>query len=210
MGVVGFIVIAIAVIAVFANRQRSEEEAELPSPKSEDPSIVFTRVFAGNIENGSLYDKAEIALTGYSKLIVPETARVRFDEADQRLQIYLKKSLLFVGQIDEPMTVRNTRKYMGLATRKEGEGLVLATFGEWDSHIEGGTWMEIQLIVPKKTTVEIRPDQCGVRSIAHQPIGNWIVKSPDAKDGFWFGRSSPASGWSVVPSVPDPERNVDR
>jgi hypothetical protein len=99
---------------------------------------------------------------------------------------------------------------MGCAVRSEGDALVVATYGEWDSHIEGGAHMKLVAVVPDGFAVEHRKTLSGPDSAGHERHGQHRAKPKDAQDGYWYGPSSPAEGWTAVPSVPDPAREAGR
>jgi hypothetical protein len=97
---------------------------------------------------------------------------------------------------------------MGCAVRAEGDELLLATFGEWDSHIEGGAQMKLVANVPEGMDVEQRKGLSGEDSAGREWHGQYLTKSKDAKGGYWYGPASPAEGWTAVPDVPDPDRTA--
>ena len=87
--------------------------------------------------------------------------------------------------------------------------LVLATFGEWDSQIEGGTRMRIVALVPLGVAVEQRAGLSGPYSAGREWHGQYLTKPKEVKEGYWYGPASPADGWTAIPDVPDPERRAE-
>jgi hypothetical protein len=194
----------------FSSRSASPGASERDSP--DDPSIVlsepFRTVHGLKVENGSAYDKAALDISAYKKVVVPNDAEVKISKGEQRLQIFMKKTLSFAGHPPEPMSIRTARKNMGCAVKAEEESLVIATFGEWDSHIEGGTNMRIVLIVPDGKEVERRAQLSGPDSGGHKRHGQYLTKPKEVKEGYWYGPATPADGWRAVPDVADPERRA--
>ena len=107
------------------------------------------------------------------------------------------------------MTLHGTRKNMGCAIQKDGNALLIATYGEWDSHKEGSAHMKLIALVPEKIEVEQRKGLSGPESAA-QGQSQSIVKGKDGKDEYWYGPTTPRTGWSAIPSVPDLERNAGK
>jgi hypothetical protein len=89
------------------------------------------------------------------------------------------------------MSIRDARKNMGCATKREGEDLVVATYGEWDSHIEGGAFMLVLAVVPEGVEVESRKGLSGTGSAAREWHSNYLSKPANAKGGYWYGPASP-------------------
>jgi hypothetical protein len=175
-----------------------------------DNSIVlsepFHTVHGLTIENGSTFDQGSVDIRPYKKLIVPKDAEVRNAAAGAPLQVFMRKTLSFHGHPPEPMSVWTARKNMGCAVKAEGETLHLATFGEWDSRIEGGASMCLMLLVPEGVEVEKRSRMSGPDSVGREWNGQYLTKPKDAKGGYWYGPASPAEGWAAIPDVPDPKR----
>jgi hypothetical protein len=172
-----------------------------------DPSIVVTEVRWTNglhrIENGDAFDQAALDIENYKKVVVPDTAVVRREGNANKLQVFMRKRMRFGGHPPESMSIRTARKNMGCAVKDEGGSLVLATFGEWDSHIEGGTNMALVVLVPEGVEVENRSDLSGEKSADREWHGDYLTKPKEVKEGWWYGPASPADGWKAVPDVPD-------
>jgi hypothetical protein len=177
---------------------------------ADDPSIVlaepFHTVHGLTIENGSAFDKAAVDVEAYTSLVLPDSAEVRTGEAGQRVQIYMKKTLFFGGHPPEPMSIRTARKNMGCAVKLEDGALVVATFGEWDSHKEGGASMALVFVVPEGKQVERRGNLSGPDSVGHEWRGQYLTKPREVKEGYWYGPATATSGWTAVPDLPDAER----
>jgi hypothetical protein len=172
-----------------------------------DDSIELSDSF-GKVENGSAYDRAAVDLGDAKKLILPHDAAVRRVREPGEVVYFMKKTLSFHGHPPEPMSVRDARKHMGCAVKREGDDLLLATFGEWDSHIEGGAHVKLVVYVPDGIDVEQRKGLSGGNSAARKWDGQYLTKPKDAKGGYWYGPASPSDGWAAVPDVPDPGRTA--
>jgi hypothetical protein len=170
-----------------------------------DPSIELSERF-GRVENGSAYDRAAVDLGTAKKLTLPDDAVVRRSGEAGKVQLFMKKTLAFGGHPPEPMSIRDARKNMGCAVKAEGDALVVATFGEWDSRIEGGTELRLVAVVPEGVEVEQRKGLSGPDSAGREWHGQYLTKPKDAKRGYWYGPASPADGWTAVPAVADPDR----
>jgi hypothetical protein len=160
------------------------------------------------VENGSAFDRAALDVAPYTVLVLPEDAEVREGAPEKTLQIFMRKTLSFGGHPPERMSVSGARKNMGCAVKAEGDTLTVATFGEWDSHIEGGAFMGLLFIVPEGVETRRQAGLSGDNSAGRTWEGAYLTKPKDARDGFWYGPASPAGGWSAVPDVPDPERRA--
>jgi hypothetical protein len=172
-----------------------------------DRTIVLSERF-GNVENGSAFDRAAVDLGNAKKVVLPRNAAVDRGAAGDRLQLFMKKTLAFGGHPPERMSIRGARKNMGCAVKAEGDVLVVATFGEWDSRIEGGAHMRLVAVVPEGVEIERRQGLSGPDSAGREWHGQYLTKPKNARDGYWYGPASPAEGWTAVPDVPDPERGA--
>jgi hypothetical protein len=102
---------------------------------------------------------------------------------------------------------------MGVAYRREGDSIILGTFGEWDSHIEGGTGIRLRVAVPDGITVKRAPRLSGPESEAysHDPE-SWVglTDSPEFKKCYWYGPLGPSHGWHVIETQPDQDPTLAR
>jgi hypothetical protein len=172
-----------------------------------DPSIELSERY-GNVDNGSAYDRAAVDLGAAKKLVLPDNAVVqRWGEAG-KVQLFMKKTLEFRGHPPEPMSIGDARNNMGCAVKVEGDDLLVATFGEWDSRIEGGADIRLFAVVPEGVELELRKGLSGPDSAGREWHGLWLTKPRDAKGGYWYGPTSPADGWTAVPAAPDPARTA--
>ena len=155
-----------------------------------DPSIKFAkRAPSPKVENGTAHDRAVFDLNAATKVILPSEATIRRGGQPGKVELLMSKHLGFCGHPPEPMSIRETRKGMGCAIRREGITVVVAIHGEWDSGIEGGAQVNLVAIVPEGVEVEQRAG---------------LSKPVDAKR-VWSGLSLPAEGWSAVPDKPNPD-----
>ena len=144
------------------------------------------------------------------KLALPDTATVRRAGEAGTVQLFMAKTLSFAGHPPGPMSTRGARKHMECAARVEGDALVVATYGEWDSRIEGGAHLKLVAVVPDGIEVEQRKGLSGPDSAGQERHGQDLTQRKDAREGYWYGPASPADGWTAVPAVPDPERRAGK
>jgi hypothetical protein len=177
-----------------------------------ESSIVISEthktIHGNTIENGDAFDQAALDIEKYKKIILPDTAEVRREGKGTKLQIFMKKQMSFGGHPPKSMSIRTARKNMGCAVKDEDGALILATFGEWDSHIEGGASMGIEILVPEGIEVEQRSRLSGGASAGREWKGAYLTKPKEVKEGWWYGPASAAEGWKAVPDVPDPLRRA--
>jgi hypothetical protein len=159
------------------------------------------------VENGTAYDRATVDIGSAKRIVLPDSATVRRTGNDGPVRLFMAKRLAFAGHPPQSMSIRDGRNNMGCAIKSEGNGVVIATFGEWKS-IEGGADIKLVAHAPAALTVELRSDLSGVTSAARGWQGVDVSKPADAKGGYWYGPSSPIIGWSVVPDEPDPDRTA--
>jgi hypothetical protein len=179
---------------------------------ADDPSIVIDRSEPAynrdKVENGSAYDRAAVDLGTAKKVVLPHDAAVQRSAEAGKVQLFMKKTLGFGGHPPERMSIRTARKDMGCAVKAEENALVIATFGEWDSRVEGGARMRLVAVVPEGVELEQRKGLSGPDSAGREWHGQWLTKPKDAHGGYWYGPASPADGWTAVPDVPDKERTA--
>jgi hypothetical protein len=166
-----------------------------PADPAADRSVVLSarKAPSTKVENGAAFDSAVLDLAGRTRLVVPDNAEVLRGAAGGTTRVYLKKTLGFGGHPPEPMSIRTVRKYMGCATKAEGEALVLGTFGEWKSK-EGGSRIKLVVVVPAGVEVEKVAGLSGPESAARPPVGGPYLTKPR---------------WTVVPVEPDPDHRAD-
>jgi hypothetical protein len=179
---------------------------------SSDASIVVSNIrerhHGVTVENGEAYDRAAIEIEDYKKVILPDSAEVRREGKDNKIQVFLKKHMHFGGYPPESMSIRTERKNMGCAVKDEdGGSVVLATFGEW-SCIEGGAAIALLVLVPEGIAVEQRSGLSGELSAGREWHGQYLTKPKNVQEGWWYGPASPAEGWKAIPDVPDRGRHA--
>jgi hypothetical protein len=160
------------------------------------------------VQNGWAYDKATLQIDAKYVLVVPHDARINHQGSGELAEIYMEKSLQFAGHPPEPMSIRLARHNMGCAFQVQNDRLVIATYGEWDSNIEGGAKLSLLIKIPESIRVETRPGLSGTRSIAHEWDGEYIAKPSEVKEGYWYGPAAPRSGWTPIATVPDSEMTI--
>jgi hypothetical protein len=165
-----------------------------------DPSVVLGHRWEDNgeeVQDGWAYDRAVLDLRGGVVLVVPQDAEVVEGGSGDRVEVYMEK-VLASGVHLGGMSIRDVRRKLGCAWRVEGGRLWLATYGEWNSHFEGGAYMFLVLRVPGRVRVERHPGLAGDESLAHR-------REPGSEK-WWEPTVAP--GWHALPDVPDAEHKA--
>ncbi|MGE3853241.1 MAG: hypothetical protein AB7K09_15990 [Planctomycetota bacterium] len=171
-----------------------------PTP-APDTSIRFGSPF-GNVHNGTADDAGTIDLpAGVITVAVPAGATIT--RGGERIRVVAQKVLGFVGHPPSAMSIASARTCMGVATRVDDDGVLLVgTYGEWDSHIEGGAYIELALQIPVGVEVIQRDDLGGEASIAAGPARFQVPGSSD----YWYAAVDAAPGWTRADLTPQPAR----
>src|SRR5579872_742235 len=96
-------VIACAALAL-AGCEGEKSQVKVPA---EPPRLV---------ENGTLYERAQVDSQGVTKVVVPKDAIVRRTHAPAAIQLFLAKQLQFFGHPPAPSNLQTARAYLGCAT----------------------------------------------------------------------------------------------
>ncbi|MDB5307454.1 MAG: hypothetical protein JWO38_1656 [Gemmataceae bacterium] len=176
-----------------------------PGRWANDPSVILKgeRSWFSKVENGSAYDQALVELGTSMKVVLPLGTEVRRTAGEGKVQLFMRKTLGFGGHPPESMSIRGARKNMGCAVRVEDGAVVIGTFGEWDSWVEGGAYLRLIAVVPKGVEVELRRGLAGPRSRAGNGGKQPANLPPPRGEGYWYGPVSPADGWTAIPDAPD-------
>jgi hypothetical protein len=159
------------------------------------------------VANGSAFDFGAVALTPGLVLVVPDDAGIAFGSPPGRCEFFLEKELGFAGHPGARLSPATARSNMGVATKTEGDKLVVATYGEWNSHIEGGAAVGLVVRVPEGSRVFRRPGLSGEDSATM--FGPDGARHEQSFTDDWGAPAKPAPGWNSVPTRPD-ERRVAR
>jgi hypothetical protein len=173
-----------------------KDKQEAAATDAENASLDIHEVFNGKVENGVAYDKATLEPGDHEAVVVPKEAKV--ETGGQGIEIYMAKRLSYAGHPREFMSIREERKKMGCASRTETKKLVIGTFGEWDSNIEGGAEMMLLIRVPATVRVERRKGLSG--PIDMRPERSEKPPRPLITPG--------ADGWKAIPETPDPKHTA--
>lgn len=138
--------------------------------------------------NGTVYDRGVLNVAGIDMLVVPTKTKIDRGEKGKEAVLYMEKYHQWAGHPNVPTGPQEMRNEMGCAWKKKGKTLILATFGEWDSRIEGGAGMELRIAVPPGITVRKELELSGPNSLANKALGR-----------------QPAVSWNVIPNIPDEE-----
>lgn len=160
----------------------------------EDP-FTITESVINNVENGYVFEKGTVQLNQFNYLVVPDNATIVSEASGTAMKIYSRKELTFFGHPSRAMSIKTGYKYMGYCTQVKNDSLFLATFGEWNSYIEGGTSMEHLLCVPNTIHLIKRSGLSGENSIGKGKTTTYIEPPADC---YWYGPFQPGTGWSKV------------
>jgi hypothetical protein len=155
------------------------------------------------VENGTLYEVARADVHGAAKVVLPKDAIVRRTRAQEGVQLFMAKQLQFFGHPPGPINLHSAHAYLGCAIRKEGDALLVATYGEWGS-VDGGARVHLLALVPEGLPMERRGQLSGQQSLAN----HGAETSTAGPDGYWYGATTPAKEWTALPSSPDPEKTA--
>jgi hypothetical protein len=150
-------------------------------------------MFYGRCEpvKGAIREHVELALDGAKVVRVPATATL--SRGGSQIEIAMTKRIGFAGHPPREMDfLWGGRFAMSVASRRDGEALEIGTYGEWDSHIEGGAWIELELRVPEGVEVVTDPALAGEKSRAQGPASSY----DDNPRTYWYGPTRPADGWT--------------
>jgi hypothetical protein len=157
------------------------------------------------VQNGTAFDYGMITLANAKLVVLPTTATVRRGGEAGKVGLFMAKTLAFAGHPKERIDLAGARKYMGCAFRQESDGIVIATYGEWDS-VTGGAVLRLIAVVPDDVRVELRRGLWGPDSEARRWHDPSLHRPPVVKD--WYGPAAPAPGWNPIPTAPDPKHTA--
>jgi hypothetical protein len=206
-----FSVFLVAIVAI-ASCKPKLGSTENTTKNTNDEGLIITKSSTNpSVVNGFSYEKATLQLPPNKSLVIPQEALVERKKQGDKVEIYLEKSLDFFGHPPSPMHIRDAREYMGIASREEKDAIFIATFGEWDSHVEGAASIRILLCVPEKVELKKAERLSGEESKAHfNEDGSWIklIDSPQFKKCYWYGAITPKEGWNRIETQPDLEHRL--
>lgn len=174
-GLVRSLILVAMVLSGCATGDRSIVPGESPNP---------------SIENGIAYDSGMIDLHGVRNIIVPTTSVVwRAKRAKEGL-IVMEKKLGVSGSPAARVSIADRRKEIGCAYKREGDSLVVGTYGEYLIPGHGGAHVRLAVYVPEGVTVDKRAELCGEDSLAQKGDSEWHrlgctpVDSEEASQAF--------------------------
>jgi hypothetical protein len=170
-----------------------------------DPSLVVEPSLDEKVQNGTAFDYGVIDVHNAQLIVLPSTAIVRRGGEAGKVSLFMAKTLAFAGHPKERIDLGSARKYMGCAFLQENGGIVISTYGEWDS-VTGGAVLRLLAVVPDGIRVELRKGLWGPDSEARRWHDTSFRKPPEAKD--WYGPTTPTPGWTAIPTAPDPRRTA--
>jgi hypothetical protein len=171
--------------------------AETFTDSAPDGGLAPDRYREGRVENGKAYERAALRLTGYTRLVAPRGAAITRGAAPDALRLAIEKSLHFMGHPPADIGLGDLKRNMGVAFSEEGDALVLATYGEFDTK-EGGASLALSIEAPPGLKVERRDDLSGRKSAA----AGALALTPKT---HWYGSNRPAAGWTALAAAPAPK-----
>jgi hypothetical protein len=184
------------------SRNRASHAAAV-KPGSWGPTVTDLERFE-RVLNGTAYDRSALLVEGSDFLVVPGRARVERTGRYGLVEIYERKSLSFFGHPPDSMSIWTTRLDMGCVWKVGGDSVLLAPYGEWDSHIEGGATMELRIVVPPTLSVLRSTDSTGEDSPCRS--GGWIPSPRRGAVDYRTDSDLCGPGWHPLHQAPDPRR----
>jgi hypothetical protein len=172
------------------------------SVDDDDPSVVLSTKSGPFVENGFAYDNALLVLKpGHQTLVIPDTARLVRTEMGKSIEVYMEKELDFGGHVKNLITIRDTRKRMGCATKLTDGKTILATYGEF-SGLESCKSMNLVIHLPKDQIIELRKNLAGPINLRRPPEST----SPPERERIKPGEG----GWEAISDKPDSDRTASK
>lgn len=162
-------------------------------------SPLFLAACGSMVSNGTVTDEAVVPLSDAESLRIPKGATIELGGEKSTVRVVMVKTLSFAGHPPRKISITKGARIMGVATRRDGSVLEFATYGEWDSHIEGAAMIEsLKFIVPKGATVTTGTDLWGENSKA-QGFDRDDAAPWDYPETYWYAPTKPAAGWTPYP-----------
>jgi hypothetical protein len=126
-----------------------------------------------NIQNGVAYDSGTVDLRGVRNVTVPNTTIVRRANRSNEGLIVMEKRLGVSGSPPTRVSIADHRKEMGCAYKREGDSLVLGTYGEYHVPGHGGASVRLVVYLPDGATVDKRAEPIRADSPAKKDDAPW-------------------------------------
>ena len=167
-------------------------------------AIIYASSARPNVRNGTAFDRGALPLEGVTTCVVPTTATVEHREDANELILLLKKELNYVGIPPERYTIDEAREKMGVAYKREGDKLTIASYGDFSCG-EGGKNVVLQIIAPVGLNIE-RLDP-SLEMPLEIPGAGAAVLSPlrrqESGDAQWCELKGSPDRWTIVDTSPD-------
>jgi hypothetical protein len=148
----------------------------------------------GRIQNGWAYDRAVLALPEGAVLVVPGNVRVERSGSESRVEVFIEKHLGYHGYLNDPLSIQEQRRFMGVARKDDAKKVQLSTYGEWNSNFEGGASVLLLIRVPAGVQVNLLP-----------------IPAPKRGREFTIPTAvALAPGWQALSVEPDPRFTARR
>ena len=154
---------------------------------------VLAKCSMNQMANGCAYGKGKLSIPSGKLLIVPENTEIRQGAPGRKVTIFTEKTLSFAGITLWPISIYDVSRFMGCVWKKDEKTVTIATYGEWDTRIEGEAFICLIIDVPEGVKVETRQGLSGPDSESQQySVGCQLYNSYILRPG-----------WKVIPTVPD-------
>jgi len=165
------------------------------------------------VVNGESYEKILFNNNLITEIMIPYNAETQVNIKNNNIEIYLIKSLAFMGHPPYPMTIKCVKDYMGIAYKIIKNKSIFATYGEWRS-TEGGATIKILFIVPKKVKIIKNKNLSGKNSLAYYDEKNSLIDTIERDQRYlkcyWYGHIGPIKNWKMLKTQVDVDLNKYR
>ena len=169
-------------------RKAAEPAIRLLPSSEDDPDL----------RNGIAYDVGTLDLEEGDSIVLPASTMVIATADKSVVTLHVRKQLGWIGHPERPLGPEDARAYMGCAWRRSSGVIEFGTYGEWLG-AEGGADLQVVACVPPGTKCVLSAAHHGNDSVAQ----DLTAFGPTPDGGFWRAASSPASGWTRIPTQPD-------
>lgn len=174
-----------------------------------DSSLELENSF-GKVQNGTAYDRASVPIQDDTLIIVPINSITEPNDSRDSTEIFLAKTISFGGHPPREIGIRSCRKYFGAAINRENRILKIATFGEWDSRIEGAAWVNMIIKHPAGLKIERRSNLSGDSSESIYNSKESLIRRFQGNGPYWYNSTECAAGWDKVHEFPDDKQTAKR
>jgi hypothetical protein len=174
-----------------------------------DKSLIIKNSF-GKVQNGSAFEKTSILALSDTLLIIPMNAIAEPNDTRDSIKLFIAKTISFGGHPPREIGIQACRNYFGAALKREKQILKIATFGEWDSRIEGAAWINMIITYPTRMKIERRTNLSGDSSESINDSKANFTGRLNGDGPYWYSSTECAAGWQKIHELPDYEQTAKR